>query len=75
MRSILNLSLPKETFETVKKRVKTGGFESASQYIRLLLEMDEGLISADELLKMSAQADREYRQGKLIKRKSLAELM
>lgn len=75
MRSILNLSLPIETLKLVKKRVKSGGFESVSQYIRMLLEQDDGLISADELLKMSKRAEKEYSEGKLIKRKSLAELM
>ncbi len=75
MRSILNLSLSDEALQTVKKRVKSGGFESASQYIRLLLEMDEGLISANELLQMSARADSGNKQGKFIKRKSMAELM
>ncbi len=75
MRSILNLSLPPAEAQVVKRRAKSRGFASASQYVRFLLELDENLITADELLKMSARADAEYKSGKLIRRKSLAELL
>lgn len=75
MRSILNLSLPQTTSDKVKKQAKNRGFSSVSSYVRFLLELDEGLISADDLLMVSTRANAEYRKGKLAERKSLAELM
>ena len=74
MRSILNVSLPPKTASKLKKKVKQRGFESVSEYIKLLVELDSELISKDELLAMSKKADKEYQSGKMKKLKSLAEL-
>ena len=40
-----------------------------------LLDSDEKLISAEELLKDKKQAERDYKKGKVYKLKSLADLM
>ncbi len=75
MRTILNLSLPPKTAETIKKRAKDYGFASTSGYIRFLLELDDSLISSGELIKMSARAEKEYKNKKMEKINSLAELL
>lgn len=75
MREILNISLPKETVQKIKKRAKAGGFESVSQYVKLMLEMDDDLISEDEILQMAAETEKEYREGKLPKNRSMADLI
>jgi hypothetical protein len=75
MRSIINISLPKETAVIAKRRAKMAGFVSMSEYVRALLEMDDGLISADELLKMSERAHKAYRSKKLVHAHSLADLL
>ena len=74
MRSILNVSLPSKTAKAVKARASKRGFASTSEYVRFLLNLDENLISADELLAMAKTADREYESGKIKKYKSLASL-
>lgn len=40
-----------------------------------LLDADEELISAEELLKDIKQTERDYKEGKVYKLKSLADLM
>jgi Arc/MetJ-type ribon-helix-helix transcriptional regulator len=76
MRTIVNLSLPPKTAEQIKKRSKTRGFASTSSYIRFLIESDgDDLITEEEILRLSKLADKEYRENKLIKAKSLADLI
>jgi len=75
MRSVINISLPEDKAKVIKNRAKKAGFASVSSYVRSLLALDEGLISSEELLEMSRQAEREYKRGKLIKAKSLASLL
>lgn len=75
MRTILNISLPKDKAYAVKKRAQRRGFSSTSGYIRFLLDLDKDLISPIELLAMAKKADREYRAGKLKKYKSLQDLL
>ncbi|MEY4602159.1 MAG: hypothetical protein RL292_100 [Candidatus Parcubacteria bacterium] len=75
MRSVINISLPEDKAKVIKNRAKNAGFASVSGYVRSLLALDEELISAEELLKMSHEADKEYKSGKLVKAKSLASLL
>lgn len=74
MRSVLNLSLPPKEAEKIKKKAKERGFSNTSAYIRFLLELDDELISAGELLAMARRADLEYESGKIKKYKSLAQI-
>ncbi|MBI3232203.1 MAG: hypothetical protein HYZ51_03950 [Candidatus Doudnabacteria bacterium] len=67
--------MPAKTASLIKERAYGRGFASTSQYIRYLVDLDDDLISADELLGFSKKADKEFRQGKLVKAKSLAELL
>lgn len=75
MRSVINISLPEDEAKVIKDRAKKAGFDSVSGYVRSLLALDEELISEEELLAMSRQADKEYKSGKIIKAKSLASLL
>lgn len=75
MREILTLSLPQKTKQLIKKRAKNKGFDSVSGYIKYLLSLDEGLISEKELLNAVKEARKEYKQGKTIKAKSMADLL
>ena len=75
MRQVLSLSLPQQTTKEIKKSAKQRGFESVSGYIKYLFELDKDLISETELLCSIKLARKEYREGKTIKAKSLAELI
>ena len=75
MRKILNISLPQPTAKAVRERAKKYGFESISEYVRFLLDMDTDLISAKDLLTISKRADREYASGRIKKLHSLADLL
>lgn len=75
MRKIINISLPEEIAKKVKSRAKTAGFRSVSGYFKSLVEMDQNLISEDELLEMVKEADREYKKGTLKECKSLYDLI
>ena len=57
MRSIINISLPKEMVKVVEKEVKKGRFASTSEYIRYL-------IRRDELAKLLEKSRREIMSGK-----------
>jgi Arc/MetJ-type ribon-helix-helix transcriptional regulator len=75
MREILTLSLPGEVIKIIKKRVIDRGFSSVSGYIKYLLDTDDDVISADKLLKMAKEAERDYKKGKVYKLESIADLM
>ena len=76
MRQVLSISLPGNTINTIKKRVKNGGFNSISEYFKYLFKMDtEDIISEEELIKDIKQARKEYKEGKTIKADSLADLL
>lgn len=67
--------MPPNIALAVRERAKKHGFETVSEYVRFLLNLDTDLISPQDLLAMSKRADREYRTGKLKKLNSLAELL
>lgn len=75
MRQVLSISLPGETVKEIKNRIKVRGFDSVSNYIKFLVEEDDELISEKELLQAVKEARKEYKEGKTIKAKSLAELL
>ena len=75
MRKVLSLSLPLQTTKEIKKSAKQRGFDSVSGYIKYLFELDKDLISETELLSSIKSARKEYKEGKAIKAKSLAELI
>jgi len=75
MRQVLSLSLPEQIAQEIKSLSKKRGFASVSDYIRQLIELDKDLISADELLAMAQEAEKEYKTGRTIKANSLADLL
>lgn len=75
MRQVLSLSLPTTEAHALKTIAKKRGYWSVSAYILNLFEADKNLISETELLKTVKNARQEYRQGKSIKAKSMADLV
>lgn len=75
MRQILSLSLPQQASEKIKTLSKKRGFASVSSYIKYLIESDQDLISDIELLNSVREARKEYKTGKTIKTKSIAEVL
>ncbi len=75
MRQVLSLSFPEKTTKEVKGLAKRRGFASLSSYIKYLIELDKDLISETELLGSIKEARKEYREGKSVKAKSIAELV
>ena len=75
MRQVLSLSMPTADVRQIKNFAKKRGYSSVSSYVKYLLKVDEDLISETELLKMAREARKEYRAGKSIKAKSLADLV
>lgn len=75
MRQVLSISLPAQTTKEIKTLSKKRGFASTSDYIKRLIEMDRDLISEDELLQDIKSAQKEYKTGKALTAKSLADLL
>lgn len=75
MRTILNISIPKKEEKKIKERVKKWKFDSVSEYIRSLIDLDSELISSGTLLKLSEKSHTLYSAGKLKKLKSLKDLI
>lgn len=75
MRQVLSLSLPAAEARALKILAKRRGYWSVSAYVKNLFESDKDLISETELLKTARTARREYRQGRSIKAKSMADLV
>lgn len=74
MREVLTISLPKEKKKEIMQRAKKAGM-TVSAYIISALELEEQLISEDELLEMAKEAERAYREGRTKVLKSHRDLM
>ena len=75
MRQVLSLSFPQQAIDEIKTITKQRGFDSVSSYVKYLFESDKDLISEKELLEDVRIAEKEYKAGKTIKAKSLADLV
>ena len=75
MRSVLTISLPQRQAQKVKQQARRRGFETLSHYFRFLVESDQDLISEAELLKISKEAEADYRAGKLKHYRSIDEVL
>lgn len=75
MRQVLSLSLPAVDVKQIKLLTKKRGYNSVSSYIKYLFKEDNDLISEAELLRTARLSRQEYRAGKTIKAKSLADLV
>lgn len=75
MRQVLTISLPTKVRSDVKALSASRGFRSVSTYIQYLIGLDRDLISEAELLDSVREARKEYKAGKTIRAKSLADLL
>jgi hypothetical protein len=75
MRQVLSLSLPEQITKEIKISSKRRGFSSVSGYVKYLFELDRNLISEKELLSSVKEARRQYKNGKTVKAKSIADLL
>ena len=75
MRQVLTISLPTTVRSHVKTLAASRGFRSVSTYIQYLINLDRELISEAELLASVREARREYKTGKTVRAKSLADLV
>ena len=70
MRTIMNISLPKETALEIKREVKSGGYASTSEFLRAVLrERKENAILLDV-----EESRREFLSGKAKVLRSLKDL-
>jgi hypothetical protein len=63
MRSILTISLPKAKKDMLVKRAKKAG-KNVSAYILSIIEMEQNLISEDELVEICKKGLKDYKEGK-----------
>jgi len=75
MRKVLSISVPQQVAKTIKKKVKSRGFTSVSNYFQYLLKLDDELISEQELLKDIELGQKEYDDGQTITANSMADLL
>ncbi|MBU4421959.1 hypothetical protein KKB41_03315 [Patescibacteria group bacterium] len=75
MRQVLSLSLPQSATKEIKILSKKRGFDSVSAYVKYLITLDKDLISEKELLEDIELGQKEYKQGKTVTAKSMAELL
>ena len=74
MRSVLTISIPEEKKKIITRRAKKAG-KTVSAYVISVLELEEKLISEDELVEMSREAMEEHKAGKTKVLKSFKDLM
>ncbi|MBI4272570.1 hypothetical protein HY621_01830 [Candidatus Uhrbacteria bacterium] len=75
MRQVVTLSLSPQEAQFIKTKTKQQGFDSMSAYVKYLLRADQDTISEKELIKTVRESRKEYRAGKAIKARSLADLL
>ncbi len=75
MRQVLSLSLPATDVRQIKSLAEKRGYPSVSSYVKYLFQSDKDLISETELLKSVRAARKEYRQGRSVQAKSMADLV
>lgn len=76
MRQVVSISLTKEEVRDLKRLAKKRGLLSISSYVKNLIMTDkENIISEAELLEDIKIARSEYKNGTLLKAKSMVELL
>jgi metal-responsive CopG/Arc/MetJ family transcriptional regulator len=75
MRQVISLSFAENIAKEVKILSKKRGYFSVSKYIQGLVEIDKEIISEQELSNSIKQSRQEYKNGKAITAKSMAELV
>lgn len=76
MRTSLSFNLTRDESKKTQALVKKRGFRTTSDYLRFLISQDDvDLISEHELIKRALEIERMHQTGKLVKARSLKELM
>lgn len=70
MRQVLNISLPEKMADEVREEVKKGNFSSVSEFFRMLIRKEK----EERLLKEIKQSEKNIKEGKIKKLKSLSDL-
>jgi uncharacterized protein (DUF1778 family) len=74
MRAILNISLPEDMKKVIERRAKKAQ-KSVSAYILYTVELEQSLIQEEQLINMAKKAEKDYKEKKTFKLKSLTDLM
>ncbi|MBL7022286.1 hypothetical protein ISR92_03155 [Patescibacteria group bacterium] len=75
MRNVLSISLQNRQLDKIKTSAKKRGFGTVSSYIKFLVDEDNDLISAKDLRKIADKAQQDYNTGRVIKAKSISDLL
>ncbi|MFA5729949.1 MAG: hypothetical protein WC938_01860 [Candidatus Paceibacterota bacterium] len=75
MRKVLSISTTEAIEKKAKRNAKKNGFSTVSEYVNYLFSMNDDMISEEELLECSKRAREDYKKGKIIRAKSLADLV
>jgi len=75
MRKVLSISTTEVMEKKVKHNAKKNGFNNISAYVNYLFSMDDDMISEEELLEDIKSGQEDYKKGKVIKAKSIADLL
>lgn len=75
MRKVLSISITDTIEKEIKQRTRERGFSSVSDYIKSILIIDDDLISEEELLDDIKKGQEDYKKGRVIKAKSIADLI
>lgn len=75
MRKVLSISVTDVLERDIKYKTKKKGFGSVSDYIKNLVAADDDLISEEALLEDIRVGEEDYKKGKFIKAKSIADLV
>lgn len=75
MRKVLSISITDTLEKEIKRKTKKRGFNSVSDYIKSLLAIDDDLISEEELLEDIRVGQEDYKKGRIIRAKSIADLI
>lgn len=75
MRKVLSISTTEIMEKKVKQNAKKNGFSNISAYVNYLFSMNDDMISEEELLNDIKSAQDDYKKGKFIKAKSIADLV
>ena len=70
MRTIVNISLPADMAEEIKREMKKGGFATVSEYIRFAIRY----VREDKLMKEVRTSKRQFSEGKSRTLSSLKDL-
>ncbi len=75
MRNIISISLQENSVKHLRNTAKKRGFKSVSAYVRYVLKNDDEVISEKELVRNVKESRKEYKKGKSIRSKTIADLV